>query len=109
MLAAACAALLGAADAWADTRGEQIYQRACLACHGPDGGGLMPGVPDFTEAGGPLSKSDAALLQSTLEGVQRPGVPAAMPPKGGDPTLTEADLRAVLEYIRRSFAPGAAP
>ncbi len=32
-------------------RGEKLYQTACAACHGPDGRGTVPGVPDFTKRG----------------------------------------------------------
>lgn len=38
-----------------------------------------------------------------IKGVQRPGAPLAMPPKGGNPALTENDLRAVLGFLRRAF------
>lgn len=31
------------------------------------------------------------------------GAPLAIPPKGGNPALTENDLRAVLGFLRRAF------
>jgi Rieske Fe-S protein len=33
-----------------------------------------------------------------------PGSPMGMPPKGGNPSLTDADLKAVLDYIKETFA-----
>ncbi len=83
--------------------GKEIYEKTCVACHGPDGTGLIPGVPDFTETGGRLSKSDDELIQSITGGFQSPGSPMAMPAKGGNPDLSEADVKAVLEYLRENF------
>lgn len=85
--------------------GKSIYMQACVACHGADGAGMMPGVPDFTEARGVLTKPDAELLRNMIAGIQSPGSPLAMPPKGGNPALTEAELKEALAYIRRTFVP----
>jgi hypothetical protein len=38
--------------------GKVVYDETCVACHGPDGTGVLPGVPDFTSKSGPLAKSD---------------------------------------------------
>jgi len=78
--------------------GEQIYKQTCVACHGADGSGAIPGVPGFKER---LSKSDDTLLQHIIEGFQSPGSPMAMPPKGGNPNLSDQDLRNVLSYIKK--------
>lgn len=98
---------LAASAAVADTstaeRGKKLYTQYCLACHGADGAGTMPGVSDLTDPAGVLAKSDAVLLRSLLDGVQRPGAPLVMPPKGGNPALTEQDMRRVLTYIRQKF------
>lgn len=89
----------------AEERGKTLYAQYCLACHGADGAGMMPGVPDLTDKAGVLAKPDALLLSSMLNGVQRPGAAVAMPPKGGNPALTEEDMQAVLAYIRQEFDP----
>jgi mono/diheme cytochrome c family protein len=83
--------------------GKQIYDQTCVACHGADGTGGMPGVPDFTNPAGALSKSDDVLMQNILGGFQSPGSPMAMPAKGGNPDLNAADASAVLDYLRGSF------
>ncbi|MGD8311195.1 MAG: cytochrome c [Gammaproteobacteria bacterium] len=83
--------------------GEQVYNQTCVACHGVDGSGRMPGVPDFTAADGPLSKPDDILVRHILEGFRSPGSPMAMPPKGSNPDLTTADIRAVVGYLRTNF------
>ena len=80
--------------------GEQIYKQTCVACHGADGKGAIPGVPDFGER---LSKSDDTLLMHIIEGFQSPGSPMAMPARGGNPNYTDQDLRGALSYIRNTF------
>lgn len=99
---AALAAFAGAAQA--ASHGKAVYERTCVACHGADGKGTLPGVPPLGGKAGPLAKSDAVLMKSILEGFQSRGSPLAMPPKGGDPTLTEEDAAAVLQYMRKTFA-----
>ncbi len=89
-----------AADAAA---GKAIYSQTCIACHGANGKGAIPGVADFTAKDGSLVKSDGELLKNINEGFQSPGSFMAMPPKGGNPTLMEADVRAVLAYLRAEF------
>jgi len=83
--------------------GQTIYAQTCIACHGADGKGAIPGVADFSTTDGPLSKSDAELLTNIGEGFQSPGSFMAMPAKGGNPNLTDADVRAVLAYLRTEF------
>jgi cytochrome c5 len=88
-----------------ENRGRTVYQHSCLACHGADGAGMMPGVPDFSEPRGVLTKPDTELLRNMITGIQSPGSPMAMPPKGGNPALTEKELKEALNYIRRTFGP----
>lgn len=92
-----------AAGAQAASHGKSVYERTCVACHGADGKGTLPGVGALGGKTGRLAKSDAVLLKSILEGTRTPGSPMAMPPKGGDPTLTEGDAAAVLQYMRNAF------
>jgi len=83
--------------------GAAIYTRSCIACHGADGAGAMPGVPDFTSPGGPLGKTDSALLDSILNGTAAGSTTVVMPARGGDDNLTEQQARMLLTYIRREF------
>ena len=104
--------LVEATGANEQNAGCDIYNRSCVACHGSDGAGAMPEVPDLTEADGPLVKPDDVLLRSIIDGVDRSDSPVPMPPMGGDPELTEDDARQVLEFIRVEFGPkcaGASP
>ncbi|MDT8449121.1 MAG: c-type cytochrome [Wenzhouxiangellaceae bacterium] len=83
--------------------GEEIYNRTCIACHGANGKGTVPGTPDFTNPEGPLAQADEVLIRHITEGFKSPGSPMAMPPKGGNPLLSDSDIRAVLEYMRAKF------
>lgn len=83
--------------------GSDIYKQTCIACHGANGKSAVPGAPDFTRPEGSLSQSDEVLMQHIIEGFQSPGSPMAMPPKGGNATLTTSDIQAVLGYIRENF------
>ncbi len=83
--------------------GKKVFQQTCIACHGANGKGTLPGAPDFTSAKGPLRKSDSILIKNITEGFQSPGSPMAMPAKGGKADLTPNDIRAVLAYIRNQF------
>lgn len=86
---------------------ESLYNQTCIACHGGNGKGALPGVPDFTTDKGPLSlKSDADLAGSILNGYQSPGSPMAMPAKGGNPALTEEDAVALVHFLREKFRAG---
>ncbi|HEC13321.1 MAG TPA: c-type cytochrome [Acidiferrobacteraceae bacterium] len=83
--------------------GQVTYNKTCIACHGGNGKGTLPGAPDFTNPKGALSKSDAVLIKHITEGFQSPGSPMAMPAKGGNTDLTVEDMRAVLAYLRKQF------
>ena len=83
--------------------GESVYQQTCIACHGEDGKGVLPGVPDFTVEKSRLNKSDEVLMNSMRDGVQSKGSPMAMPAKGGNSSLNEGDLKNVLIYMRNKF------
>lgn len=85
--------------------GKEIYDRTCVACHGADGTGVMPGTPDLTAQGGPMSQSGEVLIQRITQGFQTPGSPMAMPAMGGNPNLSAEDVRLVLDYMRETFGP----
>ncbi len=85
--------------------GKDTYNKTCIACHGADGKGALPGTPDFTDPKGRLSKTDEQLLHSLRNGLQSPGATMAMPAKGGNMDLTDGDLKNVLQYLRDTFGP----
>ncbi|HED15248.1 MAG TPA: c-type cytochrome, partial [Gammaproteobacteria bacterium] len=81
--------------------GKAIFNQTCIACHGGDGKGTLPGAPDFTDPKGPLAQSDDVLIRHITDGFQSPGSPMAMPAKGGNTDLTAADIKAVLAYLHK--------
>ncbi len=88
--------------------GKRVYQGTCIACHGADGTGALPGVPDLTRVEGfnKTSHSDFALfkhVEHVEKGLKRPGDPMAMPPNGGNPNLTDKDVHDALIYMRAKF------
>ncbi len=106
-MVAALAATLAAttpAIAMGDAKkGAEVYEGTCIACHGENGKGEIPGVPDFTSAKGPLAKTDAVLLDHIMNGFQSPNSDMEMPALGGNEELTERDIRNVIAYLRATF------
>lgn len=85
--------------------GESVYQTNCVACHGTDGTGVIPGTPNFASAKSPLAtKTKDELLQSILNGFQSKGSSTAMPAKGGNPALSEQEIRGALDYLLATFS-----
>lgn len=83
--------------------GQSIYSQTCIACHGANGKGMIPGVSDLTATDGPLAKDDAELATSIRDGLATPGAALSMPAKGGNPALSNEDIQAVLAYLRQTF------
>ena len=98
---AASAPPIPAGDA---TRGKTIFEGTCAACHGQDAKGV-PGLgKDLTTSEFAIGKSDADLVAFIKTGrpasdpLNTTGVD--MPPKGGNPALTDQDLADVVAYVR---------
>jgi len=76
--------------------GQQIYQAACVACH--DAG--VAGAPKLGDKGQwakRIAKGLDTLYASAVNGVQ--GSAGAMPAKGGNPALSNAEVRAAVDYM----------
>src|SRR5206468_531125 len=83
----------GAAGAAAGSRtGKQVYKAACSACH-QSGVAGAPKLGDKAAWAPHLTHGTAGLLQSALKGK------GAMPPKGGNPSLSDDDVRAAVEFM----------
>lgn len=87
-------------------KGKAIYAKACVSCHAANGRGTLRGAPDFTKKGGVLKESHAALEEHMIRGFKSPGSPAAMPPRGGKPGLTDQDMKDVHAYLHKAFGCG---
>lgn len=81
------------------THGRDLFVTTCAWCHGEDAKG-KPGMGmDLVQSDFVAGKSDTQLVTFLSEG--RPEAkPMAMPPKGGQPDLTDADLSAIATYVR---------
>lgn len=91
----------GGADAAA---GKTMFGQTCAACHGPDAKGL-PGLgKDLTTSQFAKGLSDTALVdfvkkgRDTSDPANTTGV--AMPPKGGNPALSDDDIASIVAYVR---------
>ncbi len=96
--------------------GRALYDTHCASCHGvelegqPDwrarrADGRLP-APPHDQTGHTWHHSDKVLLAMTRDGVQKfapAGYQSDMPAFGG--VLTEAEIRAVLNYIKSRWPP----
>ena len=86
------------------THGAEVFAGTCATCHGPDAMGIE-GLGKSLHANAFVAdKNDAEMLAFVKIG--RPaGDPlnttgVDMPPKGGNPSLTDQDLVDVIAYVR---------
>ncbi len=84
--------------------GEVAYIAACSACHGPDARGMEGLGKNLIESEFVTSQTDDQLLAFVKVG--RPIWDAEnttgidMPPKGGNPALTDEQILTIIAYVR---------
>ncbi len=78
-------------DSTAEIDAAAIYQTACFACHGTG----AAGAPKLEAAAWTdrLTQGEDTLVDHAINGLN------AMPPKGGQMQLSDAEIRAVVEYM----------
>jgi cytochrome c5 len=76
--------------------GQQIYQASCVACHDAGIAGA-PKVGDKGHWAKRIAKGLDALYASAVNGIQ--GNAGVMPAKGGNPALSDAEVRAAVDYM----------
>jgi cytochrome c5 len=76
--------------------GQQVYQAACVACHDAGIAGA-PKLGDKSQWAKHIAKGLDTLYASAVNGIQ--GSAGAMPPKGGNPALSNAEVRAAVDYM----------
>ena len=85
-------------------QGEKLFTSTCSACHGPDAKGLPNLGKDLTTSEYVRDSDDDTLLTLLKEGrpsgheLNTTGVD--MPPKGGNPALSEGDLLKIVAFMR---------
>jgi cytochrome c5 len=75
--------------------GAAIYRQSCAACHAAG----VAGAPKSGDKAGwapRLKKGEDALVAAVIKGM------GMMPPRGGNPKLTDADIRAAVQYQIRT-------
>lgn len=97
--AAAEAAALAAAQAQVayggTLDGAVIYNNLCKTCHETGAGGAP--LMTRTAWGNRLNQDTDTLVQHAIEGIQGPD--GIMPPRGGNPSLTDDQVRASVEWM----------
>ncbi|MBO9360905.1 MAG: cytochrome c [Thermoflexus sp.] len=85
-------------------RGKELYLSTCVACHGPEAKGV-PGLgQNLTTSAFVRQQTDEQLVEFIKRGrmatdpANVTGMP--MPPKGGNPALTDQDLMDIVAFLR---------
>ena len=76
--------------------GQQVYQATCVACHGAGIAGA-PKVEDKVQWAARVAKGVDTLYASAVNGIQ--GSAGVMPPRGGSAALSDAEVRAAVDYM----------
>jgi len=87
VLAASTALLMTTQTLAAD--GKEVYKKSCAVCHAA----LSPKLGDKAAWEPRLKQGTDALVASVLKGK------GAMPAKGGNATLSEADIKSAVDYM----------
>lgn len=91
--------------------GAKLFNTTCIACHGAGGVGIKGNGKPLVNNEFVQSQDDDSLLAFVKRG-RDPSDPknttgVAMPPKGGNPALTDDDLLDVIDYLRTLQPPKA--
>ena len=93
-------------------RGAKLYEQHCAACHGDRGEGVRGAYPPLAGNRAITMPVTANLVQIVLHGGYPPATRGNPRPYGMPPfatTLPDADVAAVLSYVRSSWGNRAAP
>ena len=94
--AASSATTQVAATATAIIDGKKIYNGMCVTCHGAGVAGA-PRVGDKGAWAERIDKGATTLYANAINGVQ--GSSGVMPAKGGNPALSDDEIKAVVDYM----------
>lgn len=103
-VALACAPRGDASGSAGVDQGRTLFQGTCATCHGPNGEGMPRLGKDLRAGAFVRQRSDEELVAFLKQG--RPATHPEnltrvdMPPRGGNPTLTDEDLAAIVVYLR---------
>ena len=77
-------------------QGEPVYKGTCAACHDTGVAGA-PKLGDKAAWAPRIAQGEQVMFQHAKAGFQ--GKTGFMPPKGGNPSLTDAQLQAAIDYM----------
>ncbi|MBK8062844.1 MAG: cytochrome c5 family protein [Betaproteobacteria bacterium] len=89
---AAAAPATATTTAGAAVDGKKVYEGACVACHA-SGVANAPKFGDKAAWGPRIKTGTEAMVKTVMTGK------GAMPPKGGNAALTDAEIKAAVEYM----------
>ena len=72
--------------------GKAVYDKTCFACHAQSVAG-SPKIGDKAAWAPRIKQGMDTLVQAVLKGK------GAMPPKGGNPSLSDAEIKAAVEFL----------
>jgi cytochrome c5 len=73
-------------------QGKSVYEKACMACHETGAAGA-PKLGDKAAWKEPVARGLNRLAEVAIRGK------GAMPPRGGNPALSDAEMRAAVAYM----------
>lgn len=88
--------LIASANAAAGDKGKDVYDKSCAACHAAGVAGA-PKLGDKPAWKDRLAQGNDTLYAHAIKGFQ--GKTGFMPPKGGNASLSDADVKAAVDYM----------
>jgi cytochrome c5 len=79
--------------------GDQVYNQVCVACHGSGAMGA-PKLGDKAAWAPRIAQGKDTLVKNAINGIRM------MPARGGNPSLSEADVTAAVVYMANSADAG---
>lgn len=80
----------------AGSNGSEVYKRNCETCHGGWGGYGAPGTDNYDAWRPSLRRGEQAMFVAVRDGR------SSMPPRAGNPSLTDDDLRSAVEWLLKT-------
>lgn len=84
-------------------RGKEVYLSTCVTCHGVDAKGVKGLGKDLTVSTFVKERNDQQMAEFIAKGRDTSDplntTKVAMPPRGGNPALTDSDLQSVSMYL----------
>jgi len=88
-------ALIGMTSAAAGKSGEEVYNSTCATCHATGVAGA-PRYGNQADWAARVKLGKDALAASVIKGK------GAMPPKGGDPKLSDSDVKNAVDHMLKA-------